>query len=185
MRAPGGADGGHSVEYGDDPDVCHNCPKAPSSPMWSLDGFLVYARTEVNETGVVVDVMNCGLALIMDWMWANKLKVNLDNMEILLVGRPSVHMGDIFPVLNGTNSDNRLQLTETVTEVGKEKNQHIESTSMVELLSDVPFTLAPHVLAVQDTCNDLPRQLLSCDVTDNLTRFWYDFTLENSVLCES
>uniref|UniRef100_A0A8D2LWE7 UBAP1-MVB12-associated (UMA) domain containing 1 n=1 Tax=Varanus komodoensis TaxID=61221 RepID=A0A8D2LWE7_VARKO len=84
-----------------------------------------------------------------------------------------------------TNSDNRLQLTETVTEVGKEKNQHIESTSMVELLSDVPFTLAPHVLAVQDTCNDLPRQLLSCDVTDNLTRFWYDFTLENSVLCES
>ncbi|XP_062979416.1 UBAP1-MVB12-associated (UMA)-domain containing protein 1 isoform X5 [Elgaria multicarinata webbii] len=84
------------------------------------------------------------------------------------------------------SSDNQSKLTETGIEVGKEKNQNVESnSSMLELLSDVPFTLAPHVLAVQDTWNDLPRQLLSCDVNDNLTRFWYDFTLENSVLCES
>ncbi|XP_061441819.1 UBAP1-MVB12-associated (UMA)-domain containing protein 1 [Rhineura floridana] len=81
-----------------------------------------------------------------------------------------------------TNSTNQPKLTE----VGTEKNQNMESnSSMLELLSDVPFTLAPHVLAVQDACNDFPRQLLSCDVSDNLTRFWYDFTLENSVLCES
>ncbi|KAH0627435.1 hypothetical protein JD844_003128 [Phrynosoma platyrhinos] len=83
-----------------------------------------------------------------------------------------------------TNSENRSKLAGT--EVGTEKNQNVESSSsMLELLSDVPFTLAPHVLAVQDTCNDLSRHLLSCDVNDNLTRFWYDFTLENSVLCES
>ncbi|XP_028607241.2 UBAP1-MVB12-associated (UMA)-domain containing protein 1 [Podarcis muralis] len=81
-----------------------------------------------------------------------------------------------------TNSENQPKLPE----VGTEKNQNMESQpSMLELLSDVPFTLAPHVLAAQDACNDFPRPLLSYDVNDNLTRFWYDFTLENSVLCES
>ncbi|XP_054548361.1 UBAP1-MVB12-associated (UMA)-domain containing protein 1 isoform X5 [Talpa occidentalis] len=56
---------------------------------------------------------------------------------------------------------------------------------MTELLSDVPFTLAPHVLAVQGTIGDLPDHLLSYDVSENLSRFWYDFTLENSVLYDS
>uniref|UniRef100_G1KNC0 UBAP1-MVB12-associated (UMA) domain containing 1 n=1 Tax=Anolis carolinensis TaxID=28377 RepID=G1KNC0_ANOCA len=83
-----------------------------------------------------------------------------------------------------TNSGAQSKLTDT--EVDTEKNQNVEgSSSTLELLSDIPFTLAPHVLAVQDTCNDFSRHLLSCDVNDNLTRFWYDFTLENSVLCES
>ncbi|XP_066484906.1 UBAP1-MVB12-associated (UMA)-domain containing protein 1 [Tiliqua scincoides] len=80
---------------------------------------------------------------------------------------------------------NKSKLTEASAEVGTEKKNVESSSSMLELLSDVPFTLAPHLLAVQDTCNDIPRQLLSYDFSDNLTRFWYDFTLENSVLCES
>lgn len=64
--------------------------------------------------------------------------------------------------------------------------QLLENSSfMAELLSDVPFTLAPHVLAVQGTVSDLPDHLLACDVSENLSRFWYDFTLENSVLCDS
>nr|KAF6338644.1 UBAP1-MVB12-associated (UMA) domain containing 1 [Pipistrellus kuhlii] len=64
--------------------------------------------------------------------------------------------------------------------------QLLENSSfMAELLSDVPFTLAPHVLAVQGTISDLPDHLLTCDVSENLSRFWYDFTLENSVLCDS
>nr|XP_056713800.1 UBAP1-MVB12-associated (UMA)-domain containing protein 1 [Euleptes europaea] len=84
------------------------------------------------------------------------------------------------------NSDNQSNLTETGTAVGTEKNHNVESnTFMSELLSDVPFTLAPHVLAAQDACCDFPQQLLTYDVNDSLTRFWYDFTLENSVLCES
>ncbi|XP_012368037.1 UBAP1-MVB12-associated (UMA)-domain containing protein 1 [Octodon degus] len=58
-------------------------------------------------------------------------------------------------------------------------------TQPAELLSDVPFTLAPHVLAVQVPVGDLPDHLLSYDVSENLSRFWYDFTLENSVLCDS
>ncbi|XP_054847537.1 UBAP1-MVB12-associated (UMA)-domain containing protein 1 [Eublepharis macularius] len=84
------------------------------------------------------------------------------------------------------NSDSQSNLTEAGTAVGTEKNHNVESSPfMPELLSDVPFTLAPHVLAAQDACSDFPQQLLSYDVNDNLTRFWYDFTLENSVLCES
>ncbi|KAM6152301.1 UBAP1-MVB12-associated (UMA)-domain containing protein 1 [Erethizon dorsatum] len=64
--------------------------------------------------------------------------------------------------------------------------QTLENSSlMAELLSDVPFTLAPHILAMQGTISDLPDHLLSYDVSENLSRFWYDFTLENSVLCDS
>lgn len=51
-----------------------------------------------------------------------------------------------------------------------------------DFLGDVPFTLAPHILAMQAsfTLNfDLSR-----DVNYNLTSFNYDFTLENSVLCD-
>ncbi|XP_048366442.1 UBAP1-MVB12-associated (UMA)-domain containing protein 1 [Sphaerodactylus townsendi] len=84
------------------------------------------------------------------------------------------------------NSDSRSNLTGADTAVGTEKNHNVESSPfMSELLSDVPFALAPHVLAAQDSCSDFPQQLLSYDVNDNLARFWYDFTLENSVLCES
>ncbi|XP_077158850.1 UBAP1-MVB12-associated (UMA)-domain containing protein 1 isoform X3 [Paroedura picta] len=84
------------------------------------------------------------------------------------------------------NSDSGSNLTEAGTAMRTEKNQNVENNPLIsELLSDVPFTLAPHVLAAQDACSDLPQQLISYDVNDNLTRFWYDFTLENSVLCES
>ncbi|XP_068950573.1 UBAP1-MVB12-associated (UMA)-domain containing protein 1 isoform X5 [Petaurus breviceps papuanus] len=65
------------------------------------------------------------------------------------------------------------------------EGQTVESGAlMVELLRDVPFTLAPHVLAVQGIVCDLPNHLLTSDVNDNLSRFLYDFTLENSVLCD-
>ncbi|EMP32703.1 hypothetical protein UY3_10153, partial [Chelonia mydas] len=70
-------------------------------------------------------------------------------------------------------------------EEGNETSQRLENNHfMSELLSDVPFTLAAHVLAVQNTSNGLPDQLLSYNINDNLSRFWYDFTLENSVLCD-
>ncbi|XP_015213373.1 UBAP1-MVB12-associated (UMA)-domain containing protein 1 isoform X2 [Lepisosteus oculatus] len=65
-------------------------------------------------------------------------------------------------------------------------NQSVESPPMMpELLGDVPFTLAPHLLALQTGFADLPDALLSRDFNDNLASFRYDFTLENSVLCDS
>lgn len=56
--------------------------------------------------------------------------------------------------------------------------------SLPELLGDVPFTLAPHILAMQAGFPLLPELRLSRDINDNLANFHYDFTLENSVLCD-
>nr|XP_011729244.1 UBAP1-MVB12-associated (UMA)-domain containing protein 1 isoform X2 [Macaca nemestrina] len=85
-----------------------------------------------------------------------------------------------------TNKENSSSVTVSDPETENKAGQTLENSSlMAELLSDVPFTLAPHVLAVQGTITDLPDHLLSYDVSENLSRFWYDFTLENSVLCDS
>ncbi|XP_054993125.1 UBAP1-MVB12-associated (UMA)-domain containing protein 1 isoform X2 [Sorex araneus] len=85
-----------------------------------------------------------------------------------------------------TSEENPPSVMATSPETENKAGQSLEnSTLMPELLSDVPFTLAPHVLAVQRGISDLPEHLLSSDVTENLSRFWYDFTLENSVLFDS
>ncbi|XP_041811468.1 UBAP1-MVB12-associated (UMA)-domain containing protein 1 [Chelmon rostratus] len=56
------------------------------------------------------------------------------------------------------------------------------ASTLPDLLGDVPFTLAPHVLAVQAGFPLIPDVLLSRDINYNLASFQYDFTLENSVL---
>ncbi|KAM9650577.1 UBAP1-MVB12-associated (UMA)-domain containing protein 1 isoform 1-T8 [Trichechus inunguis] len=85
-----------------------------------------------------------------------------------------------------TGKENSSSVTVADSETGNKAGQTLENSSfMAELLSDVPFTLAPHVLAVQSPISDLPDHLLSYDVSENLSRFWYDFSLENSVLCDS
>ncbi|NXN99304.1 UMAD1 protein, partial [Rhinopomastus cyanomelas] len=84
-----------------------------------------------------------------------------------------------------TNAGHRSQLTASSAEAGNERSSNLESIPfMSDLLSDVPFALAPHVLAAQGTHNDVPDRLLTYNINDNLSRFWYDFTLENSVLCD-
>uniref|UniRef100_A0A673SX42 UBAP1-MVB12-associated (UMA) domain containing 1 n=1 Tax=Suricata suricatta TaxID=37032 RepID=A0A673SX42_SURSU len=87
--------------------------------------------------------------------------------------------------LSMTGKENSPSVTGAGPEMENKAGQTLENNSlMAELLNDVPFTLAPHVLAVQGTIGDLPDHLLSYDVSENLSRFWYDFTLENSVLCD-
>lgn len=54
--------------------------------------------------------------------------------------------------------------------------------ALPDLLGDIPFTLAPHVLAMQAGLPLVPDVLLSRDINYNLASFQYDFTLENSVL---
>uniref|UniRef100_A0A3B4ZP31 UBAP1-MVB12-associated (UMA) domain containing 1 n=1 Tax=Stegastes partitus TaxID=144197 RepID=A0A3B4ZP31_9TELE len=56
------------------------------------------------------------------------------------------------------------------------------ASALPDLLGDVPFTLAPHVLAMQAGFTLIPDVLLSRDINYNLANFQYDFTLENSVL---
>ncbi|NXQ31060.1 UMAD1 protein, partial [Alaudala cheleensis] len=83
------------------------------------------------------------------------------------------------------NTGHRSQLAVSSSEMGNQRSQALESSPfMSDLLSDVPFALAPHVLAVQGTHGDVPDRLLTHDINENLSRFWYDFTLENSVLCD-
>ncbi|KAJ7415406.1 Glucocorticoid-induced transcript 1 protein [Willisornis vidua] len=66
----------------------------------------------------------------------------------------------------------RSQLTVSSAEVGNQRSQNLESSPfMSDLLSDVPFALAPHVLAVQGTHSDVPDRLLTYDINDNLSRF--------------
>ncbi|XP_034561164.1 UBAP1-MVB12-associated (UMA)-domain containing protein 1 [Notolabrus celidotus] len=54
--------------------------------------------------------------------------------------------------------------------------------SLPDLLGDVPFALAPHILAMQTGFPLIPDVLMSRDINYNLATFQYDFTLENSVL---
>nr|XP_033786915.1 UBAP1-MVB12-associated (UMA)-domain containing protein 1 [Geotrypetes seraphini]XP_033786916.1 UBAP1-MVB12-associated (UMA)-domain containing protein 1 [Geotrypetes seraphini] len=85
------------------------------------------------------------------------------------------------------NSYNQpLQKSVEDAETNQGTSQTFEGNPLMpELLSDIPFTLAPHVLMMQSTFGDLPDQLLTCEVNDgHLSSFHYDFTLENSVLCD-
>ncbi|RVE66895.1 hypothetical protein OJAV_G00112050 [Oryzias javanicus] len=56
------------------------------------------------------------------------------------------------------------------------------ASSLPDLLADVPFTLAPYILAMQTGLPAVPDLLLSPDVNCRLSSFQYDFSLENSVL---
>ncbi|XP_026156228.1 UBAP1-MVB12-associated (UMA)-domain containing protein 1 [Mastacembelus armatus] len=56
------------------------------------------------------------------------------------------------------------------------------ASTLPDLLGDIPFTLAPHILAMQAGPSLIPDVLLSQDINYNLANFQYDFTLENSVL---
>ncbi|XP_043073340.1 UBAP1-MVB12-associated (UMA)-domain containing protein 1 [Puntigrus tetrazona] len=56
--------------------------------------------------------------------------------------------------------------------------------ALPELLGDIPFTLAPHIVAMQAGLPFVTDITLPHDINDKLAHFRYDFTLENSVLCE-
>ncbi|XP_061473928.1 uncharacterized protein LOC133380529 [Rhineura floridana] len=67
-----------------------------------------------SSSGEAVDVLNRCLAAIMDWMGANKLKLNPDKTETLLVSAFSAQMEDVHPVLDGVT----LPLKEQVRSLG-------------------------------------------------------------------
>ncbi|XP_061443806.1 uncharacterized protein LOC133365612 isoform X9 [Rhineura floridana] len=54
-----------------------------------------------NGHGEAVNVLNRCLAATMDWMRTNKLRLNPDKTEMLLVGGSSDQMVDVQPVLDG------------------------------------------------------------------------------------
>ncbi|KAF7235229.1 Protein TANC1 [Varanus komodoensis] len=64
------------------------------------DDTQLYLSFSTNP-GEAVAVLNRGLAKVMGWMRANKLKLNPDNTEVLLLGGSGLGMGDLGLVLNG------------------------------------------------------------------------------------
>ena len=54
-----------------------------------------------------------------------------------------------------------------------------------DLLGDIPFTLAPHVMAMQAGFPQVTDVLLSFNINYNMPSYKYDFSLENSVLHNS
>ncbi|ROK35677.1 UBAP1-MVB12-associated (UMA)-domain containing protein 1 [Anabarilius grahami] len=65
------------------------------------------------------------------------------------------------------------------------ETQSVDATpALTELLGDIPFTLAPHILAMQAGLPFVTEIPLPHDINDKLANFRYDFSLENSVLCE-
>uniref|UniRef100_A0A8D2L0K3 Reverse transcriptase domain-containing protein n=1 Tax=Varanus komodoensis TaxID=61221 RepID=A0A8D2L0K3_VARKO len=64
------------------------------------DDTQLYLLFSTNQ-GEAVAVLNRCLAEVMGWMKANKLKLNPDKTEVLLVGGTGFGMGDLDLVLNG------------------------------------------------------------------------------------
>uniref|UniRef100_A0A674PAS7 UBAP1-MVB12-associated (UMA) domain containing 1 n=1 Tax=Takifugu rubripes TaxID=31033 RepID=A0A674PAS7_TAKRU len=75
--------------------------------------------------------------------------------------------------------------TNVIVQPSKVAVETTPAAVLPDLLGDVPFTLAPHVLAMQASFPLIPDVLVSQDFSYNLASFHYDFTLENSVLHNS
>ncbi|KAK2887206.1 hypothetical protein QQF64_013787 [Cirrhinus molitorella] len=72
----------------------------------------------------------------------------------------------------------------TSAKMSSETHAADTTPALPELLGDIPFTLAPHILAMQAGLPFVTDITLPHDINDKLANFRYDFTLENSVLCE-
>ncbi|KAF7252624.1 Craniofacial development protein 2 [Varanus komodoensis] len=79
-------------------DLCGERDRGSASLLVLLD--LSAAFDTINH-GEAVAVLNWCLAKVMGWMRANKLKLNPDKMEVLLVGGSNSWVGDLHLVLNG------------------------------------------------------------------------------------
>ncbi|KAA0710587.1 UBAP1-MVB12-associated (UMA)-domain containing protein 1 [Triplophysa tibetana] len=84
----------------------------------------------------------------------------------------------------GTTETAQASLQPTSAVMSSETHNTDFAPALPELLVDIPFTLAPHILATQMGLPLVPDIILPHDINDKLANFGYDFTLENSVLCE-
>ncbi|XP_061521236.1 UBAP1-MVB12-associated (UMA)-domain containing protein 1 [Phycodurus eques] len=103
-------------------------------------------------------------------------------MQLMNIAQPSTNVV-VFPSKSPCQAPARpMETTSSPTNLG-EKSPIVEAASPApDLLGDIPFTLAPHVQAMQRGFSYIPDVLLSMDMNSNLTYFQYDFTLEKSVL---
>lgn len=107
-------------------------------------------------------------------------------IQTMNIAQPSTNV-----IVQPTRSSYRAPAPPTTTNLPSTSPSYapVPGTSAVEaapalpdLLGDVPFALAPHILAMQAGFPLIPDVLMSRDINYNLATFQYDFTLENSVL---
>ncbi|KAF7238001.1 RNA-directed DNA polymerase from mobile element jockey, partial [Varanus komodoensis] len=79
-------------------DLCREKDRGSASLLVLLDLSVAF---DTIDHGEAVAVLNRCLAEVMGWMRANKLKLNPDKMEVLLVGGSGFGVGDFDLVLNG------------------------------------------------------------------------------------
>ncbi|KAF7243157.1 Ephrin type-A receptor 4 [Varanus komodoensis] len=79
-------------------DLCREKDRGSASLLVLLD---LSAAFDTIDHGEAVAVLNRCLAEVMGWMRANKLKLNPDKMEVLLVGESGFGEGELNLVLNG------------------------------------------------------------------------------------
>uniref|UniRef100_A0A9L0SIW1 UBAP1-MVB12-associated (UMA) domain containing 1 n=1 Tax=Equus caballus TaxID=9796 RepID=A0A9L0SIW1_HORSE len=161
-----------------------------SSAKWAVEAWLGWGGAPSSDlrppSGDLTPEAGCRAPVRVRRGTASRASEDTANEQrVAARGKSSEGEGEGSQLLE-TGKENSSSVTVAGPEMENKAGQTLENNSlMAELLSDVPFTLAPHVLAVQGTISDLPDHLLSYDVSENLSRFWYDFTLENSVLCDS
>ncbi|XP_068603364.1 UBAP1-MVB12-associated (UMA)-domain containing protein 1 [Brachionichthys hirsutus] len=100
-------------------------------------------------------------------------------MQTVNIGQPSTNVVVQPPK---TSCPYPAQPTDTPRAAAPPAGAAEAVSTVPDLLGDVPFTLAPHVQAVQAGFALLPDVLLFRDINYKLASFQYDFTLENSVL---
>ncbi|KAF7234592.1 Vomeronasal type-2 receptor 26 [Varanus komodoensis] len=81
------------------------------------------------------NVLNRCLAEVMGWMRANKLKLNPDKTEVLLVGESGSGMGDLDLALNGV----ALPLKDRVRSLGALLNPELSLEAQVTAVARSPF----------------------------------------------
>ncbi|XP_052440778.1 UBAP1-MVB12-associated (UMA)-domain containing protein 1 isoform X2 [Carassius gibelio] len=107
--------------------------------------------------------------------------INLEQHTTNVIVQPSKPSG---AGSRGFTETTRPSSQPTSAKMSSETHAVDATPALPELLGDIPFTLAPHILAMQAGLPFVTDITLPHNINDKLTNFRYDFTLENSVLCE-
>ncbi|RLW11605.1 hypothetical protein DV515_00001549 [Chloebia gouldiae] len=150
--------------------------KKVTGPEREADGFVIVDKIAVSQSegAAIAGGSSRQVTQLMIKVETQRIKLHFRRPDQCTVNLHSTHATEKRKKKSGLiNTGHRSQLTVSSTEMGNQRSQTLESSPfMSDLLSDVPFALAPHVLAVQGTHSDVPDRLLTYDINDNLSRFW-------------
>ena len=123
---------------------------------WSqqyADDTQLYLSFSTNP-GVAVIVLNSCLVLIMDWMRVNKLRLNPDKLEVLLVGALPHRLKGHFPALDGV----KLPLKDRVHSLGVLLDPGLTLEAQVDSVSRAAFL---QLQRIYQLCPYLDEQILA------------------------